>query len=82
MRWIIMASLFFLLTGCSNLNKEKYDKLQIGMSYSSVIDILGKATQCEALAGMSDCTWGDEKRYIKIKFITDKVMFMHSSGLE
>lgn len=82
MRWIIMAMLFLLFTGCSNLSKEKYDKIQVGMSYTQVTDVLGKATKCDAVAGMSDCTWGDEKRYIKIKFITDKVMFMHSQGLE
>lgn len=52
------------------------------MSYAQVIDILGKATECNTLAGMSDCTWGDEKRYVKVKFITDKVMLMHAQGIE
>ena len=82
MRWIILTIALFVFVGCSNLTKEKYDKIQIGMSYTNVTEILGKATVCDALAGMSDCTWGDEKRYIKIKFISDKVMLMHSQGLE
>ena len=82
MRWISLALLLLFLSGCSNLTKETYDKIEIGMSYAQVIDILGKATECNTLAGMSDCTWGDEKRYVKVKFITDKVMLMHAQGIE
>ena len=82
MRWVLVAALLLLFTGCSNLTKAKYDKIQIGMSYDKVIDVLGKATHCDAIARMNDCTWGDEKQYIKVKFISDKVMFMHSQGLE
>ena len=82
MRYILMVLVMLFMTGCSNLSKENYDKLQIGMPYTKVVDILGKATQCDAFAGMSDCTWGDEKRFIKVKFVADKVMFMHSQGIE
>ena len=82
MRYILIALVVLLFAGCSKLNKENYDKIQVGMSYVQVTDILGKATKCDSLAGMSDCTWGDEKQYIKVKFVADKVMFMHSAGVE
>lgn len=82
MRYIMMALALLVFTGCTKLSKENYDKIQVGMSYTQVTDILGKATKCDALAGMSDCTWGDEKHYIKVKLVADKVMFMHSQGIE
>ncbi|WP_041958469.1 lipoprotein [Sulfurospirillum arsenophilum] len=82
MRYIIIALVVLIFAGCSKLSKENYDKIQVGMSYVQVSDILGKATKCDSLAGMSDCTWGDEKHYIKVKLVADKVMFMHSAGIE
>ena len=82
MRYILMVLVMFFIVGCSNVSKVNYDKIQMGMPYAKVIDILGKADKCDALAGMSDCTWGDEKRFIKVKFIAEKVIFMHSQGLE
>ena len=82
MRSILIILVMFLMTGCSSLSKENYDKIQMGMPYTKVIDILGKADKCNALAGMSDCTWGDEKHFIKVQFIADKVMFMQSQGIE
>lgn len=82
MRYIIIALVVLIFTGCSKVSKENYDKIQVGMSYTQVTDILGKATKCDSLAGISDCTWGDEKHYIKVKLVADKVMFMHSQGVE
>lgn len=82
MRYIMIALAVLMLTGCSRLSKANYDKIQVGMSYTQVTDILGKATNCDAFAGVSDCTWGDDKHYIKVKFVADKVMFTHSQGIE
>ena len=82
MRYIVMILALLILTGCSKLSKENYDKIQVGMSYAQVTNILGKATKCDSIAGISDCIWGDEKQYIKVKLVADKVMFMHSQGLE
>jgi hypothetical protein len=82
MRYIMIALTLLFFAGCSKVSKENYDKIQVGMSYSQVSDILGKATNCDAIAGVSDCTWGDEKHYIKVKLVADKVMFMHSQSIE
>jgi hypothetical protein len=36
------------LAGCSRVNKENYDKIEIGMSYEEVDGVLGKPNTCEA----------------------------------
>lgn len=82
MRYIMIALALLIFTGCTKVSKENYDKIQVGMSYTQVTDLLGKATNCDAMAGVSDCTWGDEKHYIKVKLVADKVMFIHSVGIE
>ena len=82
MRHIMLVLVLLVFMGCSKLSKENYDKIQVGMSYAQVTDIFGKATNCDSFAGMSDCTWGDDKHYIKVKLVADKVMFMHSQGVE
>ena len=82
MRYLMLIAALLVFTGCSKLSKEKYDKLKIGMPYEQVVSILGQATHCDAFGGMSDCTWGDEKEYIKVKFVSEKVMFTHSQGLK
>ncbi|ACZ13280.1 hypothetical protein [Sulfurospirillum deleyianum] len=82
MRYLLIVFVMLFITGCSKISKENYDKIDVGMTYPQVIDLLGQANHCDSLIGMSDCTWGDEKRYIKIKFVADKVMLMHSKGLE
>lgn len=82
MRYIFMVLVMFFMVGCSNVSKANYDKIEMGMPYTKVIDILGKADKCDALAGMSNCTWGDEKHFIKVQFIADKVMLMQSQGVE
>lgn len=82
MRYILLVFAMFFIMGCSNINKANYDKLQMGMPYTKVVEILGKADKCDSLAGMSDCTWGSEKSFIKVKFVAEKVIFMHSQGLE
>ncbi|KFL34278.1 MULTISPECIES: outer membrane protein assembly factor BamE [unclassified Sulfurospirillum] len=82
MRYIMIALAVLIFTGCTKVSKENYDKIQVGMSYTQVTDILGKATHCDAMVGVSDCTWGDAKHYIKVKLVADKVMFMHSVGIE
>lgn len=82
MRYIMMVLAMLIFMGCSKVSKANYDKIQVGMTYTQVTDILGKATKCDSLAGMSDCMWGDEKHSIKVKFVADKVMFMHAIGVE
>ncbi|MDD3342736.1 MAG: DUF3862 domain-containing protein [Sulfurospirillaceae bacterium] len=82
MRYMTLILALFIFMGCSKISKESYDKLKVGMSYPQVMDILGKADRCDAMVGVSTCTWGDTKRYINVKFMADKVIFMNSENIE
>ena len=78
---IILSAFSFLFAGCSNVTQEKYDKLQAGMSFEDVEDLLGKPGECSAALGAKNCRWGSQGKNIKIKFIGDKVVFYTSTGL-
>ena len=77
----ILVGLFLFFLGCSKLTKENYDKLDIGMDYKEVVEILGDADKCDGALGVTDCTWGDEKKNINVKFVKDKVVLVSAKGL-
>ena len=82
MRNILIGGLIaLLLTGCSKLNRENYDKLKMGISYAEASTILGKADQCDDKMATTSCVWGDEKKNIKIRFLSDKATFFSSEGI-
>ena len=70
------------MTGCSNVNKENYDKLKMGMTYTEVTDILGTPDNCSETMGAKNCLWGDDEVNIKVKFVVDKVVWMSNAGLK
>jgi hypothetical protein len=77
---LTIASVSMLLSiGCSDLTKENYDRLKVGMRYSEVETILGEADQCSGTIGIMNCEWGDDKKYILVNFAGDKII--HYSGL-
>ena len=78
---LIGALVALLLTGCSKLNRENYDKLKTGISYAEASTILGKAESCEDKLGTTSCIWGKEGKNIKIRFIADKATFFSSEGI-
>ncbi|MBN2282547.1 MAG: DUF3862 domain-containing protein [Deltaproteobacteria bacterium] len=79
---VVMLLVVFLLTGCSNVNKENYDKLKMGMTYTEVTDILGAPDNCSETMGAKNCLWGDDEVNIKVKFVVDKVVWMSNTGLK
>lgn len=82
MKQILIGGLIaLLLTGCSKLNRENYDKLVMGMSYAEASAILGKAERCDDVIGTTRCTWGGEGKNIQIRFIADKATFFSSEGI-
>jgi hypothetical protein len=82
MKHILLGGLIaLLLTGCSKLNRENYDKLQMGISYTQASSILGKAERCDDTLGTTSCIWGNEGKNIKIRFIADKATFFSSEGI-
>jgi hypothetical protein len=78
--WVLLAA-SISLTGCTKLTQENYDKIKMGMEYAQVLEILGKADSCDSTAVMKSCAWGDEKRQIKVQFVSDKVVLYTSKGL-
>jgi hypothetical protein len=78
---IPIAILVLLLAACSKLTQENYDRLKSGMSYQEVKNILGAPSQCNEVLGIKACTWGDDKRYIKVNFVGNQVLLFSSQGL-
>ncbi len=81
---VLVICMFSLLalTGCSNVNKETYDKIKIGMSYEEVVGVLGKPNTCEdPVLKTKNCMWGSPDKQIKIKFVADIVSWRSSKGI-
>lgn len=78
---ILTAIFVLLLAACSKLTLENYDRLKGGMSYQEVKDILGAPSQCSEVLGVKSCTWGDDKRYIKVNFLGNQVLLFSAEGV-
>ncbi|RDV27533.1 outer membrane protein assembly factor BamE [Alteromonas aestuariivivens] len=78
-----LVALAVALAGCSKLNKENYDKLEMGMSQQQVETIIGKPDNCSETLGSTSCIWGsDDGRHIKVLFMADKAMTFSNDGLK
>ena len=78
----VVLLLLILQTGCSKVNHENYELLEAGMSYKEVVEILGGPDECSQVMGVKSCTWGDEKRHIRVGFMGDLVVIFSASGLK
>ncbi|WP_349921403.1 DUF3862 domain-containing protein [Aeromonas veronii] len=78
---LIGGMIALLLTGCSKLNRENYDKLKVGMSYAEASTVLGKADRCDDALGTTSCLWGKDGKNIQVRFIADKATFFSSEGI-
>jgi hypothetical protein len=76
---IIFVSLFIF--ACSKVTQENYEKIKLDMAYEEVVNILGKAQECDSSIGITNCRWESNGKYIKIQFIADKVVFFSAKGL-
>ena len=81
-RLLLMAALaVLLLTACSRVNRENYEKLSFGMDYAEAVTILGEPDHCKDVFNTRACTWGDEKKNIAIKIVAGKVVFLQATGI-
>ena len=83
-RTILIGILLYAMVvtiGCNEVTSDNYDQLQIGMPYEAVVDLLGKPDSCDSTVGFRDCTWGDQKKYINVKFGGNSVVFFSSKGI-
>lgn len=70
-----------LLSGCSKLTPENFDKINAEMGYVQVVELIGEPSRCDTLLIAKSCVWEDGKKKIDIKFVADKVVLTSSSGL-
>lgn len=73
--------LLALLVACSKVTNENYRKIQVGMEYPRIVQLLGEPARCDALLNAKSCTWGSKGKTIDIQFVADKVVFFSSKGL-
>ncbi|MBD3800209.1 MAG: DUF3862 domain-containing protein [Campylobacterales bacterium] len=74
--------LVLLISGCSKVTKENYNKIESGMSYDEVVKLIGKPEWCSETLGISSCQWKNDGAVIDIKFISDQVTFTSAKGLK
>ena len=77
----IMIFVSLIIFDCSKVTQENYEKIKLGMAYEEVVDILGKAQECDSSIGMTNCRWESNGKFIKIQFIADKVVLFSAKGL-
>ncbi|BCX81629.1 hypothetical protein MIT9_P1207 [Methylomarinovum caldicuralii] len=81
MRIAILAFLLLTLAACSKVTPENYDKLELGMTWQEVVQLLGEPDRCEAVLNAKSCTWQEGERKITVRFIGDQVVLFSSEGL-
>ncbi|WDP85572.1 MAG: DUF3862 domain-containing protein [Desulfobacter sp.] len=70
-----------LICGCSKLTRENYEKIEMGMTYDQVVEIIGQPDTCDAAMGAKQCIWGDKDKNITIGFMGDNVILPSMTGL-
>jgi hypothetical protein len=79
-RTVLLLALVWL-SACSKLTPENFNKIKSGMEYAQVVEILGEPSRCDSLLIAKSCIWGDDKKKIDVKFVSDKVVLTTSTGL-
>lgn len=78
---LIIAGIVLNVAACSRVTRENYRKLQVGMEYAQVTQILGEPSRCDSVLTVKTCDWGKKERMITIQFVADKVVFYSSKGM-
>jgi hypothetical protein len=76
---LLFCTLAFL--GCSKITRENFDKVEMGMDYKKVIEIIGEPDTCDGALGAKKCVWGNETKNITISFMGEKVILPVMKGL-
>jgi len=79
---VVLIAVALQTVGCSKLTKENYDRIEVGMTYDEVVDILGAPDEASDAIGTKSCVWGEGAEVIRIKFVADKVVFHSARGLK
>lgn len=79
---MVLVGVLLMVVGCSKINRDNYDKIEVGMTYDEVEDILGAPDESRDVLGTRSCVWGETPETISIKFVGDKVVFHSARGLK
>ena len=79
---VMAMGLLLTLLGCSKLTLENYNKIESGMSFEEVTQLIGQPEQCDDVMGLRACKWGDEKRSVSVTFAAGKVLLFASTNLK
>jgi len=82
MRSMLVLCALLTLAACSKVNQENYSKLAAGMSKAEVENLLGSPADCSGAAGLTSCSWGDDKASISVQFAGEKAMMFSGNGLK
>ncbi len=83
LRLMIIISTAMLLIACNQLSMENYDRLETGMKYTEVTNIIGKPDSCDEKLGARSCLWGKlDGVHIKGKFINENAIFLSHKNLK
>jgi SmpA / OmlA family len=82
----LIFAVIFLFSACfkpeSKVTRENYEQLTVGMSYASVLEILGAPMDSGAQFALQYHTWADGDRHIHAKFLAGYAVYFSSKGLE
>lgn len=78
----ILPLLPLFLMGCSKITPQNYNQLEAGMSYESVINILGNPKDCTEQLKTQSCVWKEKEKCVRATFVVDKLVLYSSEGLE
>jgi len=81
MRIVIISAILLGLAACSRVTQENYQKLELGMDWQAVTELLGEPDHCKAVLNAKSCIWEDGERAITVRFIGDNVVLFSSEGL-
>jgi len=79
---VLLLGLTLVILGCSKLTLENYNKIEVGMKYDEVTQLIGQPDHCDDVMGVRSCQWGDEKRSIHVNFLAGQVLLFSSDNLK
>ena len=71
-----------LLTACSKVTLENYNKLQMGQTYEQTVALLGDPARCDEVIGVRQCQWGSEQKGVSVSFVAGKVVLFAATNLK
>ncbi|WP_012646254.1 hypothetical protein [Geotalea daltonii] len=78
---LVLLIMLAVLSGCSKLTTENYEKIKMGMDYGEVAGILGKPDSCSEALFAKSCIWGNEQKNITVNFVGDKTILFTSKNI-